>query len=399
MYNIVIIVKESINLNHTLASIKFGYYGQNNKVEYIICKNWKSGFNEAISKGYEYGLFVKSGTVFYDIQKFIQKINRYPQNGLIAHLTNPLDNEKYPWIHDQCFFLSLHMFEGNDFEINDDKKVIPIYSDKNIHHNYTPLWIKSSSTKKRYTSVNFGESLINKILTLNRQAINWNNSIRGEKEYLYNNLALNKWYNYNNDYRELAESQIWVFNNEEISVESYTNLICPASGLFWMFNILFLNGSIFLVDISKKQLDFVEKLWNDWDGYNYGEFVYNYIKRNNIIHIMLDNKIMDEYEKIKLADKAYFITQVNDTFNTLLNKYNIDNFPLKWQIAKNKKITFVNDNIIDWVLSNKDKLDGYYIWISNILNYKYSLLMNTNDEFNQFNKIVNNNMKRILAYE
>jgi hypothetical protein len=63
-------------------------------------------------------------------------------------------------------------------------------------------------------------------------------------------------------------------------------------------------------------------------------------------------------------------------------------FPLQWQIAQTTKlVNFCNDNLINWVLTNN--IDNYDdIWCSNILNYKWTLLHTTVDEYNNFQLII-----------
>ena len=55
-----------------------------------------------------------------------------------------------------------------------------------------------------------------------------------------------------------------------------------------------------------------------------------------------------------------------------------------WNQAKrNKVVNFCNDNLITWVLDNDtDKYDS--IWCSNILDYKWTLLHTTVEEYNNF---------------
>ena len=65
------------------------------------------------------------------------------------------------------------------------------------------------------------------------------------------------------------------------------------------------------------------------------------------------------------------------------------NFVNYWQNAQKTKIVkFCNDNLIDWVLKNNIR-DYDNIWCSNILNYKWTLLHTTVEQYNNFQLKIN----------
>jgi hypothetical protein len=252
-------------------------------------------------------------------------------------------------------------------------------SEKNLHDDYTPLWAKPSADQIiEYPVTNFGQGLVARQLMNNCSLVNWNNTARDLKFFLYNKpLDLNKF----QDYKRIAENQLWVFNNEPITVVKQPRLVSPASGLSWILNLVDpATKHIQLVDISRTQIKFAQELWNNWSGDNYGEFVWNFINVNTLTHYELDNPTLTPLEKLKLKSQTKFIEYVDAIFN---NAVDVD-FKSCWLLAKQTKtIEFCNDNLINWVLNN-DVSQYDHIWCSNILNYKWTLLHTTVEQYTKF---------------
>ena len=80
------------------------------------------------------------------------------------------------------------------------------------------------------------------------------------------------------DYCNMIENTLWIFNNEMIKLK--TDVHMTGGGVHWMFQ----KGNVNIFDISKVQVSFINSLLQEWDGKNYGEFVYNFITKNKIIH-------------------------------------------------------------------------------------------------------------------
>lgn len=394
--NLAIVIKKGQHYNNTLASIKFNKYGQNLPFNIITCDSWVNGFNTVKNK-FTHALFVNSGTVFFDIETFVAELKVYPNSGLVGHLTDPLNTNNYYYLDDQCFFLNMACFNSDDFHPKENAEyVVPERSSRNIHHTYTPLWIKGTSKTKSYTNNKFGEGLIARALTNNDIPVNWHQKIREHKMYLYSDVEIQKWNTHNLKYITIAEEQLWIFNNEPVKVADYERLICPASGLFWLFNIIHNTTNIALVDISNIQMKFARELWNKWDGNNYGEFVYYFYERNNLTHINLDKRKMDKLERIKLMSKTYFINEINKIFNKHLIEHAIDDFDIKWNNSKNKHIEFIVSDIVTWMpKQNIYKKTG--VWVSNILEYKYTLLKNTDVDIDTFQNLFKTGGKLCLV--
>lgn len=362
--------------NQTLSGIQFDKYGETTKQETFVCDKWVDGFAWAKQHGYNSALFVKSGSMFTDWPQWKKLINNYPHTGLIAHLIWHPGKQAY--LDDQCWFMQLDNFVADDFTINTVSHPVPTRSDQNLHDDYTPLWIKPTGTVIEYNTSEFGQGLIAKQLQSNRAVVNWNNAARDLKFFLYDGkVDLTQF----QDYKSIAENQLWVFNNEPIVVVGRPRLISPGSGLSWMLNIIDnITQHLQIVDISCVQINFCQQLWHTWNGIDYGNFVWNFITQNNLKHYEIDNPNLTPLERLKLRKKSTFVEYVNRRFAEQVG----ENFSGRWlQATKTKVVKFCNDNLIDWVLKN-DVGDYDNIWCSNILSYKWTLLHTTVDNYNNF---------------
>jgi len=356
-----------------LASIKFDKFGNLTKYPVIECDSWQQGFLEA-QQHYSHAVFLSSGTVFTDTAEFLRILHNYPHQGLIGHIT---DKENY-CLHPQCFLLELGAFSVDDFDIADYSMSV-IRSDKNIHHDYTPLWLRPGNEVTHYTGKNFGERLIAAQLARGKIVTNWNNAIRQFKQYLYTPELVDAYVQSQQDYFDLAENQLWVFNNETVTVApQHDRLVTPASGLFWMLSLINIKTqSLDLVDISRPQLQLAKELLTNWDGTDYGSFVYDFMKRNRIVHYNLENPNLSKQERVLLLKRSVFVDRVN----TVFEKHVPVDFSARWQDAKTKTVKFHNQDIIDFLKTTTGSFD---VWMSNILDYKYTMLKHSIVELKQY---------------
>jgi len=379
-----IVLKNGDHNNITKAGILFDKYGTKTQEKIIYCDSWKQGFLEAKKQGYTEALFVDSGTVIIDWKSFKNIIQTYPSRDLIAHLIWQADS--FPKIHDQCWFANLQIFDENDFDPLDIDCPIPIRSDRNLHEDYTPLWIKPGKKRVSFKSEFFGQNLIAKQLDRGQGVLNWNNSIRELKYFLYRDTDwkqnCNIWFN---EYINLSESQLWILNNEDIDVVDVSSMLTPGSGLFWMMNFISQRlTELQIVDISHIQTKFCQTLIEQWDGDDYGSFAWDFIQNNRLSHYEIDQANLSDLSRLKLRSKTYFVDHVNNFFNCTIEKFDIRDFKARWnQARQNKKITVCQGDLIDWVLDGKSK-NIEYIWKSNILSYKWTMLHNTENKIKKF---------------
>lgn len=364
-----VVIKYGSNLHQTLATVKFDLYGNKTDQEIFICYDWASGLEWAFGKGHKQVLFLNSGTIIKDWLKFRKLIAEYPHRGLIAHIIWRPDEQLY--LDDQCWFMNIDQFELEDFGLSAVTHPIPVCSSQNLHDNYTPLWVKPTTGNIQYQTSHFGQGLIARQLINNLPIVNWNNSARDLKFYLYDvKLDLSLF----SDYMDIAENQLWIFNNEPVLIIGKPRLVSPGSGLSWMLNIIDpCTIEMQIVDISRIQIKFCQTLWHSWNGEDYGTFVWNFIQDNRLTHYEMDNPQLSALERLKLKNKTKFIQYVNATFDNLIP----NDFATKWQLVQQtKQVKFHNSSLISWVLYRD--IDVYdHVWCSNILDYKWTLLHTT----------------------
>jgi hypothetical protein len=373
-----------------VASVLYDEFGKKRKIPIFTCTTWQEAFEYAHINEYQRVLFLDSGTVILDWKKWQSQIEQYPHNGFIAHIKYH-STDTVPDIDDQAFFLDLQYFPKSIAEYQPESVCSILASNKHIHHDYTPLWIKPGPEQIKSTPKNFLQKLVYYHLNENKKTIvNWHQKLRDNKIYLYNNnnpYYQSLWVDYFNQYKNIAEGQLWIFNNEKLPNQSVTGkILTPGSGLFWMLCAIDQNCTkITICDISKNQVNFCSKLWEDWNGRDYGGFVVDFMSEHNVKHFQLDDPALGKEERVKMLSKKYLKTYVNAKFEELLETYNVDNFVGKWTGAKFKPVDFYNQSILDQDLTKYDA-----IWCSNILDYKWTLLNHNKECVDQFDKNLKN---------
>lgn len=375
-----IVIKKGKYFHFTYSSVRWNQYGRPTDYNILTCEDWKEGLRQVQSQ--DLVLFIDSGTVFHDIESFVKDLEIYPHQGLIGHIIDPLDSSKFFSLHPQCFLLDPKKFSENIFVDEMFDAPATDRSERNIHDDYTPLWLrpgKGSVTPSVQTD--FGQKIIAQQIASGKIVSNLHQKLRGNKIFLYRDELRDDWIEKQKPYFDLAEKHLWILNNQPTTPMDTPHLVCPASGLYWMLELVC--DRIDLVDISKHQLDLAKNLVAYWDGVNYGNFVHNFLKKNKVHHrhLQFDTE-MEESDKLGLiANKQYFCQYVNDRFMKKLNEYNISpgEFIQHWSCMSQKKISYHNTNMVDWLMS-AELSSASGVWLSNIMHYKYTWLKSTEAE-------------------
>lgn len=376
-----IVIRKRKYFNYSYSSVRWDRWGSRTGYKVITCDTWKEGFIAARAQDEKLVLFIDSGTVFYDIEEFVEKLERYPHQGLVGHIIDPLDRSKFYSLHEQCFMVDITQFDDQMFD--DGPYLCPEVerSSINIHDDYTPLWLKRKSEKNQpMLQEKFGQKLLAHQLSQNRIVSNWHQKLRDNKIYLYRDEIKDTWFSAQEPYINLAENHLWILNNQEIFPADTKHLVSPASGLFWLLNTD--SEIIDLVDISRPQLNLVKALIDRWDGKDYGAFLHDFVMKNKIRHLQFDVHTMSDKDKIKLiSDRQKFCSYLNDRFTKLLDNFGIPmtEFQKRWECIRDKKISLHNENMVTW-LTNADLSKDTTVWLSNTLEYKYTWLKSTHDE-------------------
>lgn len=162
-------------------------------------------------------------------------------------------------------------------------------------------------------------------------------------------------------YCDMIENTLWVFNNEPIKIRP-SEVYTTGAGVNWMFH----DSNVYVYDISKIQCKFIEELLENWNGKDYGTFVYNFIVKNKIKHFHLNLKEKQDSAKELIKNKIEFIDKINQNFDMLLQKYKPD-----WQ-WRPENIIVKNENILK--LLSKKNINKFLL--SNVLNFKHYFVKN-----------------------
>lgn len=368
-----VVIKAGASLHQTLATVRFDRWGSPTQQTVFVCDTWPAGLTWAKDQGHRHALFVNSGTVFTNWDDFCQLVNNYPHQGLIGHLIARADTPLY--LDDQCWFMDLDLFDVSDWSATHVCHPQAVRSEQNLHDDYTPLWVRPGAVSATVEISHFTQVWIARQLNLNRLIVNWNNACRDIKHYMYDNQLPKNMFR---DYDDLATNQLWLFNNEPMVMINQPCLVSPGSGLSWILNIIQPRTErMHMVDISRAQINFCQHLWQHWDGTDYGTVAWNFVQENNIIHCQFDRTDLSAMDRARLKGRTRFIDYVNTVFAKLVP----DTFSEQWQQARrDKTVVFYNDSLLDWVINNT-AVDYDHVWESNVLDYKWTLLHSTPEQF------------------
>jgi hypothetical protein len=241
-------------------------------------------------------------------------------------------------------------------------------SAQHIHDAYTPLSVMLSDGQHHIETTKFGQNIIKKYLIERQYFNNFPKKTRQYKVYLRNNDVINPFIEYN----DMIKNTLWIFNNEMIDIKKTTKVLCTGAGIGWMLQTA---DNITICDISEVQLDFVKKCINEWNGNNFGQFVFDFICNRRIRHFHVNLKEEQNSNKDLLKNKDQFISKINHNFDQLVQRYRSEPFHDIWKILQNKKITIKNNNMFEYVKGFKLE----EINLSNLLNFKYNFVNNTID--------------------
>lgn len=383
MINWAVIVKRGEHLNITLSTIYYDKWGAKTKQQVLIVDDWNTGMELAKQQGHTHALFVNSGTVFVDWNEWKKLLDNYPHKGLVAHVIHhPGD---MPYIDEQCWFQDL------DLELHGPEMVSypePVRSKQNLHDDYTPLWIKPGNRAVTHRADQFGQNLIAQQLNRGWEIVNWTPLARELKRFIYSSPDFSLFAEYTN----LAENQLWIFNNEAIDILHQQHIVCPGSGLFWVLNCVDpVTQQIDIVDISDCQIEFCKELWNRWSGVSYADFVIDFLTKHRPRHFEIDQANLSPMERLKFKNPVHLHQYIDRRFREILQSVGLDQsqFTQLWtQATKTKTVNIQKGNLVDWVIDKKISAGHQAVWISNILDYKWTLLHTTEQRSKKFQELM-----------
>ena len=364
------IVKQGKYDNQTFASINFGKWGEplNNDIRFV--EKWRDVHHLTNTK--QYLLLCNSGCVFTDILSFFDEIRKHPN----VHGFGHIDTKYNLKLNDQALLIE-RSYLPNTFGIDQDIAVLDYeVSDKHIHHDYTPIFVKKKSDTVKTMKNELGLDIIAEYLKRNKYFVNFTNNARNFKQFYYKGDE-----RFFDEYLDMNQKTLWIFNNEKFNAKDSEKVLTHASGINWIFQLLQSRlKNLTLCDINSTQLKFATQLFETWNGENYGDFVLKFILKNKPSSIHLNfGEIQSDNDSFQNYDKHdEIVSDINAEFDRLKEKYGLaSNFVTDWTSRKNKMVYFKEGDL----LQEARKFNKKEIVLSNILNYKHNFITNSIDNF------------------
>ena len=187
MLDAIVILKDKY-FAQTLATVMFDRDGKSlRRYAVVVCEDWQSGWETCIKNQHRHVLFVRSGTVFEDLESFDRSIDGAV---LRAHIIWR-DQDVYPLLHDQCWYADLSYFQ--DYKWNDTGRYHWVSrSTDNVHDDYTPTHLLPA-TGTIAVDPEFGRALISHCSSKGHEILNWSGSSRAIKTYFYTSQEHFEW--------------------------------------------------------------------------------------------------------------------------------------------------------------------------------------------------------------
>lgn len=222
--------------DYTITNVTgFGYDVYVGRDEHLLLRQAASIYKKAV--------VISAGTEFINGSSFFDNL---PQDFFIlGHILDMGDG--YYGLHYQCYVINLDLYvqigcpaPGDTEMLSPHIQTAPLRSDKNIHDDYTPLWIKQGSSKESYKHKFHGWRIIQESLKANFEIHTFDQKLRDSKHYLYRDVDTSSWiykrYNYclvNHVY----ENSTGNLNFPRPYKCKISHLIHPAAGMTWYYKL------------------------------------------------------------------------------------------------------------------------------------------------------------------
>ena len=348
-------------------------------IAYKYFKNYEDAFNSLSTETVKYAIFTKPSGTFdpYHLKDLIQQnLKGY---ALIGHLLDKSDN--YYELHEQCFLIDVKAYKdigcpsyigGFSDELQNITR-----SEENFHDGYTPVNVFAGEGKSMFRNIKNGALIISKLLENGYNIRPWTDEERKHKFYLYNDITMK----YGSYLRIEANMTDTVFNCATEPLISETmptvqKIVTPANGLQALAIVDRCPNlhTIDFKDINPKQLEFTQKLIQEYNGENFADFCYS---TGLDLHDG-DREKIDRYEKEFLENLSTDWISLKERLNNLNIFFNRESF---FEIEQ-----FVN------------KIEEYCVTLynfSNILSYRKTYYLYSQIHFNLMIKILAHNEKLI----
>lgn len=357
---------------------------------FIVEKSINDVLNKALEKNIaDYcvvmaiGHFINSPNFFRYIEAWIEKTDFFITGHIIDKESNNSqeNSDGHYWgLHKQCMVINLRYYEefgkpnwGDKFVSEERIKVAKAKrSKKDIHDDYTPVFLEPTKETQVCTPHVDGWNFINVSLQKGLKVYNFHPKIRNTKRYSYPNKDVNelrKQLNWINNILTGAPNCVFFWNTEiykdilsyctenknKQPVKKFYSVAAAFKPNFLLEKIGFTEDTeITYFDYSKQALAFKKYLIENWDGTNYSKFLRAAKQKYSINETFGSSTEGKEYEELWEREIKNWETE-----KSLYNH---------WQKYRKLKHNYIHCDVLidpEKLIDTIDNTDNSYIWWSN----------------------------------
>jgi len=253
-----------------------------NQAEYTISNVTGKGFNlyqgldedallnHVTNLGYKYAVVFSTGTEFINGDNCFNAVERLTKNNNFFIAGHVLDRgDAYYELHYQCYVVNLTVFKdigrpivGQQSLGESHSAFKPDRSKTNYHDDYTPEWVSKGTTVKEYKHKCHGWNIIKSAFDYNQRIVVFDHFVRNNKKYFYpetfNDFNKNAAWLYKRE-KYCATTFVHTTNTElehPVPKEKITQILTPASGIWWNDLIKDYPITIILYDYNQAALEY-----------------------------------------------------------------------------------------------------------------------------------------------
>ena len=341
-------------------------------------------------------VWFEGNTMYDDFESTFLNWARYRTQDwtMMGHI---LDREhRCPTLHNQIVIFNLKRIDEDfDIEYLDEDYSDFVASDKHIHDDYTPLWLKAKPgiTDKPYKPKHVIDNIMWNLLSQGHTVVNVPEELREQKHCVYpeedeqetvewllnenlKNYTLEQVYDLEDEVgfdksilteHLLAKDVVYVTNTDNVIKDCKLNnietIICPASG-FNQFMYAFKNidtiEKMIWTDFSESALWWTKHILQNFDGNSFEDF---WFKNRQLLELNMNEYRLIECDYDKLKDIDRFLAEQDSS---------------SWDKIVKLEHVFLNIDIIndyDKILQNV-KDSNVFIQATNIYSYEVNYFNN-----------------------
>jgi len=256
----------------------------------FACETLSEALRIAKEKNCSKLLFIEVGNISHLEDGVIRDVKEYvnenPNAKFIGHILQHQNGTFY--IHPQFMLIDVEWAISNQVtEImpEDSKRKWNTYklerSNENFHDSYTPHWVAVGDKEKtQFKGQGLGWNIIHELARTNSEMLVWPKYIRKQKTFIYPTVKQEVTRTKGLVLDHTNYHRVYIANTEVIDKvkfdinESYEQVFTPCSGpLTFLLGYYAKATKLIAYDIEPLAISYIEDLKNNWDGYNYKEYV------------------------------------------------------------------------------------------------------------------------------